>query len=126
VACKEPIARGMKSLPDGFGSVLLHRADRLPVDLQLSDFRGGRIPIYRLGERLRPDAQRFFLGQVFGPLLLTIREVRMAARKKAVAGEAKPLPDSLLLPARDRPDGFPLGLQPLDFVGSLNPVLRFR
>jgi hypothetical protein len=51
-----------------------------------------------------------------------VLQVLLPAREELVAGGAESLPHGFLVPAADRPDRLPCGLQPLNFSGSLHPI----
>ena len=116
VALEEAIARGAEALPDRLGLVLLHRTDRLPLGLQLLDARPRRSPTRSSRRATPPRAERFLPGEVRGPRLLAMLQIVLAAREEAIAGGAEPFPDGLLMSARHRADGLPLGLQRLDLL----------
>ena len=65
---EEAIAGGSESIPDRLFAATRHRANRLPVGLQLLDGFGRFDPARRVGERLRLLAERGLAGKVLGPL----------------------------------------------------------
>src|SRR4029450_8566537 len=75
-----------------------------------------------LRERLDLGAERVLLREVLGPHRFALREVGVAAREELVTRGAEAFPERLLLPARDRADRLPIGLELLDLVGGLDPV----
>ena len=110
-SARRSVAGAAEPLPDRLRAALLHRADRLPLGLQPLDLGGGGVPVGRLGERLGLRAERFLPREVVGPDRLALGQIGVAAGEEAIAGAAEPLPDRLLLAARHRADGLPLGLQ---------------
>ena len=101
-ALEEQVARGAELVPDRVRLALLHRADRLPVDLQPLDARRRLLPLGRLRQLLRLGDQRFLALEVLGPVLLALLEIVLAAREELVARGAEALPHRLLVAARDR------------------------
>src|SRR5262249_32507591 len=106
IARKEIVAGAAEPLPQRFGAALLHRTDGLPLGLQLLDLGGGGVPVGRLLQRLDFRDERIFLREVRRPDGLALREIGVPAREELVARRAEPLPDGLLLAARDRADRF--------------------
>src|SRR5690606_32490972 len=83
-ALEEAIGCRAEALPDGFRAALAHRADGLPLGLQLLQFGSSGLPVGRLGQLFGARAQRLLAGEVLGPHRLARRQVVAAAREERV------------------------------------------
>src|SRR5436190_1898547 len=98
-ALEEQVAGAAELVPDRVRLALLHRADRLPINLQPLDARRGLFPLGRFGELLRFGDERFLALEVLGPVLLALLEIVLAAREETIACGAEALPDGFFVAA---------------------------
>src|SRR6185295_15533694 len=103
-----------------------HRSRRLPLRLQPLQLFGGLEPVGRLGEGLRPLAQRLLGLQVGEELGGLFREVRVAARLDLVAGRPEAIPEHLALFLRGFPGLLPAGVQVAQRYRGLLEVFRIE
>jgi len=124
VAIEEPIAGGTEALPDSFRLRFPDWTDLLPLGLKLFQRRCGLIPIRRICDFFRRDAEGFLASQVGRPFFLPVLQIFLTTGEELIAGTAEALPDSFFVSPRDRTNGLPLRLQCLNLARGLHPVGR--
>ncbi len=100
-------------------AALPSRVEIVQARREIGDLIGREL---QCGEPLELAAERVTIDEA---LLQVGLSSLLIALEEAIAGTAKPLPDSLGAVATYRADRFPLGLQPADFRGRRVPVRRF-
>src|SRR5262249_42451808 len=115
---KEPVAGGAETIPYPFFAAPRHRADRLPLRLELFDGFRRLNPAGRVGQPLGLLAERDLLGEVLGPLLRLRREVRLADRPDLIVRRLEPAPERVGLRARHVGGLSPSSLELADLRGD--------
>src|SRR4029079_1226432 len=97
---EEAVARAAEPLPDRLFLAAAHRANRLPVRLQLLDLVGGLNPGGRVRQRLCAFAQRDLLREVAAACLGLRGEMRLAPGPRLVVRGLEAFPEELALRPR--------------------------